>query len=502
MGAVESDRQRLRSVSRVGSRFALIMLFAAVILGVVLTAMSAIQLRQVHGFSKQLLGMRARGAATSFFIRYMRQPERTPERIHRIVDEAALGAADYIQVLSSDGTLHGSFVGESTGTLPEPDPALLREACRTGFRRLDQQLDWKQDGTVRLGRGVMGAMVRPARAEMVELDDHPVLDAYFALPGPELLKKCALMEPNRPRKCKGMILVRDEMLESGAPCMIVRVGVDATAQKRAVHTHWWILGLAILTTLVILGINMALYRTLKQREREAESLRRTRRLESLGEMAATLAHELKNPVGAIRGYAQLMREAHEAGDLAADDPDRERIQRAVETMVRESQRLEELVRRTLEFARPGDLELTTFDLRDVAGEAAALLAKKAEERSVSIVTDHEASAVTVKADRSRIEQVLANLLDNAIEASTEDGNVVIAVRSGSEGAICEVRDRGLGIDPMKLEEIFQPFTTTRTDGTGLGLAVSRSIVEAHRGTVRASSAGEGQGAVFTVTLPR
>jgi two-component system sensor histidine kinase HydH len=299
-----------------------------------------------------------------------------------------------------------------------------------------------------------------------------------------------------------MILARDEMLRSGAPCMIVRVGVDATAQRRAVHTHWWILGLAILTTLVILGINIALYRTLKQRERLAESLQRTRRLESLGEMAATLAHELKNPVGAIRGYAQLMREAQEAGGLAGDDPEGERIKRAVETMVRESQRLEELVRRTLEFARPGDLELTTFDLRDVAGEAASLLAGKAEDRGVSIVTDHDASAVRVEADRGRIEQVLANLLDNAIEASEPGGNVVIAARTGPEGAVCEVRDRGRGIDPSRLDEIFQPFTTTRTDGTGLGLAVSRSIVEAHRGTVRARSEGEGKGAVFTVTLPR
>jgi two-component system sensor histidine kinase HydH len=299
-----------------------------------------------------------------------------------------------------------------------------------------------------------------------------------------------------------MTLARDEMLAPGAPCMIVRVGVDASAQRRAVHTHWWILGLAILSTLIILGINIALYRTLKQREKLAESLQRTRRLESLGEMAATLAHELKNPVGAIRGYAQLMREAQEAGDLAGDDEEGERIKRAVQTMVRESQRLEELVRRTLEFARPGDLELTTFDLRDVAGEAATLLAGKAEEREVSIVTDHESAEVSVEADRSRIEQVLANLLDNAIAASEPGTNVVISVSSRPGEAICEVRDRGKGIDPTKLDEIFQPFTTTRTDGTGLGLAVSRSIVEAHRGTVRARSEGEGKGAVFTVKLPR
>jgi len=487
----------------VGSRFALIMLFAAIILGVVLSAMSAIQLRQVHEFSRQLLDLRARSAAMSFFIRYMRQPERSPERIHRIVDEAALGAADYIQVLERDGTVHGSFVGEEAGTLPEPDPAELGQACEASFSRLDEQLQWRKDGTVRMGRGVMGAMVRPALARVIELDDHPALDAYFALPGPEMLKRCGLQGPGgKPGMCKGLILERGGMLAGGAPCMIVRVGVDATAHKRAVRTHWWILGLAILTTLVILGINLALYRTLKQRERLAESLQRTRRLESLGEMAATLAHELKNPVGAIRGYAQLMREAHEAGHLAPDDPDAERIERAVETMVRESQRLEDLVRRTLEFARPGDLELTTFDLRDVAGEASSLLAGKAEEKSVSIVTDHEASAVSVEADRGRIEQVLANLLDNAIEASSTGGNVVIAVRSSSDGAICEVRDKGRGIDPSRLDEIFQPFSTTRADGTGLGLAVSRSIVEAHRGTISARSEGEGKGAVFAVTLPR
>jgi two-component system sensor histidine kinase HydH len=500
---VETGEHKARQVSRVGSRFALIMLFAAAILGVVLTSMSALQLRQVRSFSRQILGMRARSAAMAFFVRYMRQPERGVEKIPKIVDDAALGTADYIQVLDADGEVLGSYLGSETGSIPDADPGSLRATCTKGFRRLDEQLPWRSDGTVRLQRGIVGAILRPAGRQLIEVDDHTALDALFALPGPDILRKC------RPRgerahfgKCKGLELARADMLAENAPCMIVRVGIDATAQEKAINTHWWILGLAILTTLVVLGINLALYRALKQRERLAENLERAQRIESLGEMAATLAHELKNPVGAIRGYAQLMREAQEAGNLAADDPESERVKRAVETIVRESARLEQLVRRTLEFARPGDLELAKLDLREAADAAASLMAKKAEEAGVSIVTDHDAAAVEIEVDRGRMEQVIANLLDNAIEASEKGGTVAVSVRSGSDSAILEVRDQGRGIAPDRLGRIFQPFDTTKAEGTGLGLAVSRSIVEAHKGTIETQSQGEGKGAVFTVTIPR
>lgn len=498
---MESAEDKVRQVSRVGSRFALFMFFAAAILGLVLTTMSALQLRQVRSFSRQLLGMRARSAAMAFFIRYMRQPERSLEKIPRIVDEAALGTADYIQVIDADGTLLGAYQGQDAGTL-EPLPAgELEKACARSFRRLDRNLPWRKDGTVKLGRGILGAMLIPSRVRLVEASGHPVMDALFALPGPESLKRRGVLRDLAAgKKGKGLVLSRDELHGRGAPCMLVRVGIDATAQRKAVITHLWILGLAVLTTLVILGINLALYRTLKQRERMAENLQRARRLQSLGEMAATLAHELKNPVGAIRGYAQLMREAREAGAISPDEPEADRVDRAVETIVRESQRLEDLVQRTLEFARPGDLKLARFDLREAADAASSLLATKAEEHGVSIVTDHDKDPVEVEADRDRIEQVIANLLDNAIEASPDGETVVIRASSSPEGASLSVRDRGRGIEPERLEEIFQPFTTTREKGTGLGLAVSRSIVEAHRGTIEARSSGPGAELLFT--LPR
>jgi len=316
-----------------------------------------------------------------------------------------------------------------------------------------------------------------------------VWEAVFALPSP-----ASVAAEGHGGKGKGLVVDRAKLGQ--ARCTVARVGLDASAQRSAVRTHLAILGLAILSTLLVTGINLALLRTLRQREREAEDLGRAQRARTLGEMASTLAHELKNPVGAIRGYAQLMREAR-----ADPGPEGDRIRRAIETIERESTRLERLVQRTLEFASPGELALDRVDLREVADAASSVLAGKASQAGVSIVTDHDSSAVEATVDRDRIEQVVANLLDNAIEASPRGGNVVVSATSAAAGASIEVRDHGCGIDPRRIEDIFRPFHTTRPDGTGLGLAVARSIVEAHGGTLVASSAGEGKGAVFTATLP-
>jgi signal transduction histidine kinase len=493
---VETDAVRAARAARVGSRFALLMFAAAALLGLVLTSMSAVQLVQVRRFSRQILDMRARTAALAFFARYVRNPERGKERIPEIVDEATMGAPDFLEVLDTQGRVLATYQGDEAGDLPAPGADELVLACRTSLGRLDERLPWQPDGTIRMRRAVLGSIVTPASARMRSEGGRAVWDALFAFPAVEPASGDG--EPGRWKK--GLVIHRSAMDASDPSCTIVRVGVDAAPQRSVMRTHLVILGLAILSTLLVLGINLALYRTLKQRERMAESLQRALRVQSLGEMAATLAHELKNPVGAIRGYAQLMREAH--ADLAGDDAEAERVRRAVETIVRESSRLEQLVQRTLEFARPGELALEECDLREVADHAAALMAGKARDRDVSIVTDHDASAVRVRADRDRIEQVIANLLDNAIHASAAGQSVVLGVTGGAEGAACEVRDRGEGIEPGRLEEIFQPFHTTRADGTGLGLAVSRSIAEAHRGTIEASSEGPGKGSVFRLTLPR
>ncbi len=500
---VTQDVDRVRRVSRTGSRFALIMLVAALLSGLLLTGLSAAQLVQVERFSNELLVMRARQAAVAFFIRYMRDPLRGPERIQTIVDEAALGATDFMQVMQVDGKVLGSHSG-GDGNIPRaPGAGDLRKACDANLEKLARQLPSGSGGRVKVRRDLVLTVLKPAAANPSKVAGRHVLDVLFALPMPDRPLPPLLEHEDGPgKKLKAMFLDRQDLLDPGSPCMIVRVGIDATTQHRTVLTHMGILMLAVLTTLLVLGINVVLYRALKQRERMAESLQRARRVQALGEMAATLAHEIKNPVGAIRGYAQLMRENWLSCGHGSDDPDAEKLSRAVETIVRESTRLEELVTRTLEFARPGDLGLVRCDLREIADAACTMLAGKASERGVSIVTDHAQSPVAAQVDINRIEQVLANLLDNAIEASAPGSAVVVHTSVRGDDSIVEIRDRGRGISPERLENIFAPFFTDRPDGTGLGLAVSRSIVEAHRGTVTAISGGEGHGATFTVAIPR
>jgi signal transduction histidine kinase len=486
------DPEKVARISRAGSRFSLSMLVAALLLGLLLAGLSAAQLAQVRRFSRDLLVMRARHAAAAFFIRYMRDP--APERIPAIVEESPLGPHDLLQVLRSDGRLLGASRHAGERGFPPPSGEELTAACERSRERLRETLPWGSHGRLRMRRSLLETVLEPSVAEIRRVGGAPVLEVLFVLPVPERPPPAPPPPPRRGAKGLHLFLERSDL---GGTCLVIHLGVDASAQRGAVLTHVGILGLAVLTTLLVLGVNIVLYRALKQRERMAESMQRARRVQALGEMAATLAHEIKNPVGAIRGYAQLLREGRdEAGGSGS-----ERVDRAVSTIVRESTRLEELVRRTLEFTRPGELALEAVDLREVADAAGALLANRAAARGVDIVTDHAESPVRVRADRDRMEQVIANLLDNAIEASEPGSAVVLHTGTSGRQARVSVRDRGRGIAEERLEEIFGPFHTDRPDGTGLGLPVARSIVEAHAGTITARSEGPGRGAVFTVELP-
>ncbi len=509
------DAAAAQRVSRAGSRLALVMLAASLALGLVLAAMSAAQLVQVRRFSRQIMSMQARAMSAAFFMRFVRQRDLSPDRVPAVVEEMDPGPASFIQVLDGSGKLLGSWTGDEAGEVDPPPAGSVREVCDRGFDNLGSRLVWDADGTARLRRNLLAALAEPGSVEVHEVGGRPVLDAIFALPAPPGLGPGPLPlppdpgdapEPDPPGKGKGAgMVVHRDMLAPGSPCLAVRVGIDATPQRTAMRTQMGMLLLAVLTTLLVLGINIALYRALRQRERMTGQLQAARRVQALGEMAATMAHELKNPVGAIRGYAQLMQETLDAappGDRSPDPAASERTRRAIETMVRESRRLEDLVRRTLEFARPGELRTAAADLREIADAAAAMLSRKAEERGVTIIRDHDPSHVTATVDRYRIEQVVVNLLDNAIVASLAGASVVLKVGSSAEGPAIEVRDSGRGIAPDRLESIFQPFHSDRPDGTGLGLAVSRSIVEAHGGTIGCSSDGDGRGARFLVILPR
>jgi two-component system, NtrC family, sensor histidine kinase HydH len=230
---------------------------------------------------------------------------------------------------------------------------------------------------------------------------------------------------------------------------------------------------------------LALFRWILYREVLERRLEHERRLASLGQMSATLAHEIRNPLASLKGNAQL---------LARALPDDERSRKKADRVVAEAMRLEALTNGLLEFARTGAIHREPADPAALLREAAAAV----DEQRVAI----EASGAPAEwpLDRQRMRQVLINLIENAAEASPEAA-VAARVAAERDRLVFVVRDHGPGIAADDLGRIFEPFFSRRVQGTGLGLAVAKRLVELHGGTLTARNA-PGGGAEFSITLPR
>jgi len=229
--------------------------------------------------------------------------------------------------------------------------------------------------------------------------------------------------------------------------------------------------------------------------REQVALKRN--LESLGEMSAGLAHEFKNALATLHGYAQLMQnlELQENGRAAAA------------SLLQEVRGLSAMVTAFLNFARPQPLELADVSLNELVNDCAAELAAFYDERRVDLVL--EGVFPQVRADERMLRQAILNLLRNAAEAIDEAEAKERRVRvvgslsldaAGKEWANVEIRDTGSGLAEADLQRIFIPFFTTKSKGHGVGLALAHRVVTDHGGTLSASNAPEG-GALFTVRLP-
>ena len=262
------------------------------------------------------------------------------------------------------------------------------------------------------------------------------------------------------------------------------VEFEPKAATRLIAQASWALWFSLLAALVFI-LGAFVFRRLEQRAEEIQrQLEKEHKLAALGEMSAVLGHELRNPITALKGHAQLLLEK-----LGQDHPG----WGGAEVVVREAVRLEKLVSQVLEFVRAGKLERALVPPREVAQGAMALL------DGARIHLQVEDTLPAWSLDRARMQQVLVNLLDNALQATGQDGRVGLTIRRQGNRLVFEVTDGGPGIDEAARERLFEPFFTTRAKGTGLGLAVARRIVEAHEGFIEGKNRPEG-GAVFTVTL--
>ena len=220
----------------------------------------------------------------------------------------------------------------------------------------------------------------------------------------------------------------------------------------------------------------------------------TERLVAVGELAAGVAHELRNPLTSVKLLVQTAAQ-RQAGTGLQD--------RQLQVVQQEIARMESTIQGLLDFARPPRLHRVTHDVRETVRRALNLVAGRLQHQKVVVSEEFPSVPVVVDGDPEQLHQVFVNLLINGIEAVPEGGSLQVAIRGDAEvDGVCQIefRDSGSGIPPEVLGRIFQPFVTSKERGTGLGLAVSRRIIEEHDGLLLAANQIHG-GAVFTVRLP-
>ena len=293
----------------------------------------------------------------------------------------------------------------------------------------------------------------------------PLLEALFEA------NVIAIVPVASPRRLWGHVLVRTDLLRASFSDEDDQA-IDAVADQ---------LGL-VLDAAELLARTVAVERSLAHAEK----------LAAIGELAARIAHEIRNPVTAARSLAQQL-----AREPASPFATEHRL------ILGELERVERQVAALLRFARREDLRLEAVDLGELARATLEAFRPRLEASGVALELEL-ADGVTARADREKLRQVLVNLLENALDAMTAEAGgprtLSVAVANGHGAAALEVRDSGPGVPADALPHLFEPFFSTKPSGTGLGLAIARRTVEAHGGRIAVRAGGE-RGLVVSVELP-
>jgi two-component system sensor histidine kinase HydH len=235
-------------------------------------------------------------------------------------------------------------------------------------------------------------------------------------------------------------------------------------------------------------------RLVEDKIRLEKALLRQEHLASLGKVAATIAHEVKNPLSSIKTLAQLMGE---------DPLVSENYCRDIRFIVSETDRLAGSVSQLLSFSRPAAEPKAEVPVYDLLETTVNTLAREHAGRGVRIQTSLDEGLRWLMVDRQNLQQIVLNLVLNAVQASESGGTVRVSASAGTEGVVAiEVTDEGPGIPEPVQSHIFEPFFTTKKQGTGLGLAIVKKNLQQLGGTVKVSSpVTDGRGTAFEVTLP-
>jgi two-component system sensor histidine kinase HydH len=261
----------------------------------------------------------------------------------------------------------------------------------------------------------------------------------------------------------------------------------------------------LLTLIVIMGLLFLVLRQivkqasiiLERRQEEQRSLEaqlhQSERLAALGEMTAGVAHEVRNPLGIISSTAELLQ-----ARLARYEPKN----RLAQIIVEESNRLNEKITEFLDFARPRVPNLRPCDLEATLNRSLELLQPEIKRLGIQVRRDYQLNGRPLMVDQDLLHQAFLNIFLNAIQAMPQGGHLTVSILPGPHGHGGEIRfqDDGEGIEPETLKKILNPFFTTKEKGSGLGLPIVKSIIEAHQGSLKINST-VGVGTTITITLP-
>jgi len=272
-------------------------------------------------------------------------------------------------------------------------------------------------------------------------------------------------------------------VRSRPPILLIEFEPVVAQRLAAEATRTFVL--SALVAAALLAASLVFWRLSIRQENIEHRLEQQRRLGLLGEMSAVLAHEIRNPLASLKGHAQLL--AERLGAESAEG-------RKAELVVQEARRLEALTGDLLDFARSGPIDIQPAD---PAGLARACVAEVGAD---GFALHADAAPPSWPLDAPRLRQALTNVLRNARQASPEGARPELTVLREGSALVFAVRDFGPGIPAGEERRIFSPFYTTRTQGTGLGLAVALRVAELHEGTITVANHPDG-GAVFRIVLP-
>ena len=217
------------------------------------------------------------------------------------------------------------------------------------------------------------------------------------------------------------------------------------------------------------------------------------KLASLGQLASGMAHEIHNQLAIISGESQLYLEQFKGKD--------EKVDQLLRSIIEECKRVADITRRTLRFAKPSPADVTSVDLKATIEESLTLATYQVRLEHVERVVDVPDDLPKVRSNQNQLEEVLLNLILNACQAMGERGGTLsISAKPNGSHVVLKVEDTGPGIPAHTLRKVFEPFYTTKTTGTGLGLFVTQRIVQSHGGSIELEST-EGKGTCFTICLP-